>query len=115
MAPTHERLVSQQEVGPGLPRKWSVTVAFTIHASKLTIGTEITQTSKMRKKEEFLRAFEPILADATQVAYKGSPADTQNKIRRVVEVWRQRQIFNPAVQQEVEKRLSGREQRTSAV
>ncbi|KAH3919729.1 hypothetical protein HBH56_018030 [Parastagonospora nodorum] len=70
------------------------------------LANEITQTSKMRKKEEFLRAFEPILADATQIAYKGSPADTQNKIRRVVEVWRQRNIFNPAVQQEVEKKLS---------
>jgi len=74
---------------------------------ELTTKTEITQTSKMRKKEEFLRAFEPILADATQIAYKGSPADTQNKIRRVVEVWRQRNIFNPAVQQEVEKKLGG--------
>jgi regulator of Ty1 transposition protein 103 len=78
-----------------------------VFGSKLTIGTEITQTSKMRKKEEFLRAFEPILADATQTAYKGSPPETQNKIRRVVEVWRQRQIFNPAVQQEVEKRING--------
>jgi hypothetical protein len=61
----------------------------------------------MRKKEEFLRAFEPILAEATQTAYKGSPADTQNKIRRVVEVWRQRQIFSPPTQQEVEKRING--------
>jgi regulator of Ty1 transposition protein 103 len=61
----------------------------------------------MRKKEEFLRAFEPILAEATHIAYKGSPADTQLKIRRVVEVWRQRQIFNPQVQQEVEKKISG--------
>jgi regulator of Ty1 transposition protein 103 len=69
--------------------------------------TEITQTSKMRKKEEFLRAFEPILAEATESAYKGSPADVQNKIRRVVEVWKQRNIFNPAVQQQVEKRING--------
>jgi regulator of Ty1 transposition protein 103 len=84
-----------------------VTVAYEPRDAKLTCVTEITQTSKMRKKEEFLRAFEPILADATQVAYKGSPADTQNKIRRVVEVWRVRQIFNPAVQQEVEKKLNG--------
>jgi regulator of Ty1 transposition protein 103 len=75
--------------------------------SKLIHITEITQTSKMRKKEEFLRAFEPILAEATQTAYKGSPADTQNKIRRVVEVWRQRQIFSPPTQQEVEKRING--------
>jgi regulator of Ty1 transposition protein 103 len=82
-------------------------VVFTSYGMELMTETEITQTSKMRKKEEFLRAFEPILADATQIAYKGSPADTQNKIRRVVEVWRQRNIFNPAVQQEVEKKLSG--------
>ncbi|KAH7409837.1 RNA polymerase II-binding domain-containing protein [Phaeosphaeria sp. MPI-PUGE-AT-0046c] len=70
------------------------------------LANEITQTSKMRKKEEFLRAFEPILAEATQIAYKGSPPETQNKIRRVVEVWRQRQIFNQAVQHEVEKRIN---------
>jgi regulator of Ty1 transposition protein 103 len=65
----------------------------------------------MRKKEEFLRAFEPILAEATESAYKGSPADIQNKIRRVVEVWRQRNIFNPAIQQQVEKRINGMNQR----
>lgn len=70
------------------------------------LANEITQTSKMRKKEEFLRAFEPILAEATAIAYKGSPHETQGKIRRVVEVWRQRAIFNPSIQQEVEKRLN---------
>ena len=61
----------------------------------------------MRKKEEFLRAFEPILAKATEAAYKGSPSDVQNKIRRVVEVWRQRHIFTESVQMEVEKKLKG--------
>jgi regulator of Ty1 transposition protein 103 len=69
------------------------------------LANEITQTSKMRKKEEFLRAYEPILAEATTAAYRGAPGDIQNKIRRVVEVWRQRQIFNQAVQQSVEKSL----------
>lgn len=70
------------------------------------LANEITQTSKMRKKEEFLRAYEPIIAEATTVAYKGSPHDIQNKIRRVVEVWRQRQIFNQAVQQSIEKAMN---------
>lgn len=69
------------------------------------LANEITQTSKMRKKEEFLRAYEPILAEATTIAYRGSPHEIQNKIRRVVEVWRQRQIFNQAVQQNVERSL----------
>jgi regulator of Ty1 transposition protein 103 len=67
------------------------------------VCAEITQTSKMRKKEEFLRAYEPIIAEATSAAYKGSPSDIQNKIRRVVEVWRQRNIFAQPVQQNIEK------------
>ncbi|KAF1931975.1 DUF618-domain-containing protein [Didymella exigua CBS 183.55] len=67
------------------------------------LANEITQTSKMRKKEEFLRAYEPIIAEATSAAYKGSPSDVQNKIRRVVEVWRQRAIFAQPVQQNIEK------------
>jgi regulator of Ty1 transposition protein 103 len=61
----------------------------------------------MRKKEEFLKAFEPILPQATEAAYKGSPSDIQNKIRRVVEVWRQRRVFNDTVQVQVEDRLKG--------
>ncbi|KAL1609503.1 hypothetical protein SLS59_001008 [Nothophoma quercina] len=73
---------------------------------KLTSATEITQTSKMRKKEEFLKAYEPIIAEAATVAYKGSPHDIQNKIRRVVEVWRQRQIFSQPTQQNVEKTMN---------
>jgi hypothetical protein len=107
MDPAYEGVVSQQEIGLDLSRQWYVSFRVVRHRLKLIQSTEITQTSKMRKKEEFLRAFEPILAEATQIAYKGSPADTQNKIRRVVEVWKQRNIFNPAVQQDVEKRLSG--------
>jgi regulator of Ty1 transposition protein 103 len=60
----------------------------------------------MRKKEEFLKAYEPIIAEATTVAYKGSPHDIQNKIRRVVEVWRARQIFNQPTQQGIEKAMN---------
>lgn len=71
------------------------------------LANEITQTSKMRRKEEFLRAYEPIIAEATSIAYRGSPAEVQNKIRRVVEVWRSRQIFSLPVQQEVEKAIDG--------
>lgn len=71
--------------------------------------SEITQTSKMRKKEDLLHAFEPIIAEATVVACKGSPQDIQGKVRRVVEVWRTRQIFSQATQLEVEKAIDGTE------
>lgn len=69
------------------------------------LANEICQTSKMRKKEDLLHAFEPIIAEATVAACKGSPQDIQGKVRRVVEVWRSRQIFSQAIQLDVEKAI----------
>ncbi|KAF2715448.1 DUF618-domain-containing protein [Pleomassaria siparia CBS 279.74] len=69
------------------------------------LANEITQTSKIRKKEEFLRAYEPIIAESTAAAYKGSPPEIQGKIRRVVEVWRQRVIFQTAIQTQIEQAI----------
>ena len=63
---------------------------------------EIVQQSKIRKKDEFVKAYDPIIAEATAAAYRGSSSDVQNKIRRVVEVWRQRLVFSPHIQQQVE-------------
>lgn len=71
-------------------------------------STEIVQQSKARRKEDFLIAFSPIIADATVIAYKGSNSDVQDKIRRVVEVWRARQIFDEAIQSNVEKKIDGK-------
>jgi regulator of Ty1 transposition protein 103 len=80
----------------------------TITSTRLTYVPEITQTSKIRKKEEFLRAYDPIIAESTAAAYKGSPPEIQNKIRRVVEVWRQRQIFQIPIQTQIEQAIDGK-------
>ncbi|KAF2265345.1 DUF618-domain-containing protein [Lojkania enalia] len=69
------------------------------------LANEIVQQSKIRKKDEFLRAYDPIIVEATGAAYKGSSAEVQHKIRRVVEVWRQRQVFKPPIQEEIERQL----------
>ncbi|KAK6341190.1 hypothetical protein TWF696_008277 [Orbilia brochopaga] len=66
---------------------------------------EVVQQMKARKKEEFGIAFSPIMADACEVAYRGSPADVQQKLRRVVQVWRQRAIFDPEVLDGIDNRL----------
>jgi len=70
-------------------------------------SAEIVQQSKARKKEDFLIAFSPIIAEATAIAYKGSSPDIQEKIRRVVEVWRARNIFDESIQSAVERRVDG--------
>ncbi|MCJ1246118.1 hypothetical protein MMC30_003323 [Trapelia coarctata] len=70
------------------------------------LANEVAQQSKARKKEDFLIAFSPILAEATSTAYKGATNEVQAKVRRVVEVWRQRQIFELPIQEAVEARIA---------
>ncbi|OOF98255.1 hypothetical protein ASPCADRAFT_142338 [Aspergillus carbonarius ITEM 5010] len=69
------------------------------------LANEVVQQSKARRKDDFVVAFSPIIAEATAIAYKGSSNDIQQKLRRVVEVWRQRQIFELPIQEAVEARV----------
>lgn len=69
------------------------------------LANEVAQQSKARKKDDFLIAFSPVIAEATATAYKGATSDVQNKLRRVVEVWRQRNIFETPIQDAIEQRL----------
>ncbi|KAJ5937260.1 hypothetical protein N7454_004915 [Penicillium verhagenii] len=70
------------------------------------LANEVSQQSKARNREEFLTAFAPIVAEATATAYKGSSNDIQMKLRRVVEVWRSRNVFAAPILDAVEARLS---------
>ncbi|KAL2263011.1 hypothetical protein VTK26DRAFT_8603 [Humicola hyalothermophila] len=70
------------------------------------LANEVTQQSKARHKDDFLNAFAPFIADATAVAYKGAPADVQGKLRRVVEVWKDRSIFDKDILQDLEAKLA---------
>ena len=45
------------------------------------------------------------MPEATQTAYRSSTPDIQGKIRRVVEVWRQRAVFEVPIQEAIEARL----------
>ncbi|RAO70570.1 uncharacterized protein BHQ10_006582 [Talaromyces amestolkiae] len=70
------------------------------------LANEVAQQSKARRKDDFIIAFSPIIAEATAVAYKGASSDIQQKIRRVVEVWRQRGVFELPIQEAVEARVN---------
>ncbi|KAI1822839.1 RNA polymerase II-binding domain-containing protein [Xylaria intraflava] len=69
------------------------------------LANEVAQQSKARRKEEFLVSFSPAVAEAVAVAYKGAPQDVQQRIRRVVDVWRERGVFEGPIQQAVEARI----------
>ena len=68
---------------------------------------EVAQQSKARRRDDFLIAFSPVIAEATATAYKGATNEVQQKLRRVVEVWRQRQIFESPIQDAIEARIEG--------
>ncbi|KAI1313089.1 RNA polymerase II-binding domain-containing protein [Xylaria venustula] len=73
--------------------------------SLIYLANEVAQQSKARRKEEFLVSFSPAIAEAVAVAYKGAPHDVQQRIRRVVDVWRERAVFEVPIQQAVEGRI----------
>ena len=62
----------------------------------------------MRHKEDFLVAFAPVLAEAASTAYKGAPSEVQQRIQRVVAVWRDRGVFEEPIQAAVEARIQGK-------
>ncbi|KAK5123721.1 hypothetical protein LTR85_002357 [Meristemomyces frigidus] len=79
------------------------------HNKKLNLiylANEVVQQSRARGKQDFMLAFEPIVAEATGVAYKGASQEVQGKIRRVVDVWRQRGIFDARILDQVDARVA---------
>jgi regulator of Ty1 transposition protein 103 len=75
--------------------------------ANVILFVEVAQQSKARRKDDFLIAFSPVIAEATATAYKGATNEVQQKLRRVVEVWRQRQIFETPIQEAIESRIDG--------
>ena len=66
---------------------------------------DIVQNAKARKRSEFPNAFAPIIAEAVQQAYRSSGSDIQNKIKRVLEVWKSRAVFEESILQAVQARI----------
>lgn len=70
------------------------------------LANEVVQQSRARGKQDFLLAFEPIMIEGVGASYKGQSSETQNKIRRVVEVWRQRSVFDRKILEGVEAKMT---------
>lgn len=69
--------------------------------------TEVAQQSKIRHKDDFIIAFSPVIAEAVSIAYKGAPAELQGKLKRVIDVWRDRTIFEVPIQAAIDARIGG--------
>lgn len=71
------------------------------------LANDVVQQSRARKKDEFPRTFAGVIAEAMEIAYRGSTTDVQSKLRRVFNVWRERSVFEPVVLGEIDRRLDG--------
>ena len=47
------------------------------------------------------------MAEAIGLAYRGTPSELQNRIKRVVDVWRGRQVFGKDIQDSVDNGIAG--------
>lgn len=68
---------------------------------------EVAQQSKIRHKDDFIIAFSPVIAEAVSIAYKGAPTELQGKLKRVIDVWRDRTIFEVPIQAAIDARIGG--------
>jgi regulator of Ty1 transposition protein 103 len=71
------------------------------------LANDVAQQSRARKKDEFPKAFSPVIPEAMEIAYRGVTAEVQGKLRRVLDVWRQRGVFAPNVLGQIDARLDG--------
>jgi regulator of Ty1 transposition protein 103 len=71
------------------------------------LANEVAQQSRARRKDEFPKAFSGVIAEAMEIAYRGTTPDVQNKLRRVIDVWRNRSVFELAVLDQIDQRLDG--------
>lgn len=97
-----------------LPCRLSATCANQYSASSASrklslvyLANDVVQQSRARRKDEFPRTFAGVIAEAMEIAYRGTTPDVQNKLRRVASVWRERGVFEPPVLAEIDQRLEG--------
>ena len=93
---------------PRTAQLWAKAVSNAFPPKRLSLiylANEVIQQTKNHGKDEFYKAFSPIIADAFGECYTGANTDTRGKLKRVVGIWRERNIFDPDVQNAVEKRV----------
>lgn len=66
------------------------------------LANEVAQQSKVRRKDDFVQALSPVIADAMTLAYRGASQEVQHRLLRVLDVWKQRTVFDENVLVETE-------------
>ncbi|CAG8640558.1 8785_t:CDS:2, partial [Paraglomus occultum] len=70
---------------------------------------DVCQNSR-RKGPEFIEAFRNVVPEAIEHAFRRATSDMQTRIRRVINVWEERQVFERELIYEIKGRLSSQRQ-----
>ncbi|CAG8553279.1 4177_t:CDS:2 [Paraglomus brasilianum] len=70
---------------------------------------DVCQNSR-RKGPEFIEAFRNVVPEAIEHAFRRATSDMQTRIRRVINVWEERQVFEKELIYEIKGRLSSQRQ-----
>lgn len=70
------------------------------------LANDVVQQARAKKRDIFISSFAKVVPDAIGAAYKQVSQDVKSKIKRVVEVWRQRRIFDETVLYNIESQLN---------
>lgn len=71
----------------------------------LYVANEVVQQTKAKRKDHWEAAFQPIIFDGFMTAYKGAPVEIQTKLRRVLDVWQQRGVFDQVTRDQLDKEV----------
>lgn len=66
----------------------------------------VVQQGRSQGIEQFQNSFANVLIDTLPVVYSHFPPELQDKLKRVVNIWKQRKVFNPASLQQIEMNLN---------
>lgn len=64
----------------------------------------MVQQSRARKRQEFTDAFASVIPDVVSETYKVVPKDIKEKIKRVIDVWKQRTVFSQPVLDDIDSK-----------
>lgn len=69
------------------------------------LANDVVQQSKAKKREDFIDAFSNVIVDGIVSTYREGSTDLRGKIRRVIEVWDQRQVFRRDIIDELNNKM----------
>ena len=72
----------------------------------LYVANDVMQKGKIKGQDDVIDAFSPFLADAMEMAMEAAKDEEKEKVKRLCNVWRDREVVSIEVLNEIQRRLN---------